>query len=289
MRAICRRIPTQSASRAGNARGARAIFPTPATTSHSSVLSQQGKRMRQESEVAIKVWDLPVRLFHWALVLLFAFQVVSGKIGGDLMPWHAYSGYGVLVLVVFRILWGFAGSTHARFASFLAGPAATLRFAKRLFSREAVPQVGHNPLGGWMVLALVVSLALQAATGLFTNDGVSVEGPLAALVSLDVSNDLSQLHRWNLRVLLVLAGLHVAAVIFHLLVKRENLTGAMFTGVKRVPEAVVHERRDALRDSPPRRVASRENAHAHFASPWRALALLAVALVLVYLVVQRPF
>jgi len=245
--------------------------------------------MRQETDVEINVWDLPVRLFHWAIVLLFAFQVVSGKIGGNLMPWHAYSGYGVLALVIFRILWGFAGSTHARFASFLAGPAATLRFAKRLFSREAVPQVGHNPLGGWMVIAMVASLALQAATGLFANDGVATEGPLAALVSLDVSNDLSQFHRWNLKFLLLLAGVHVAAVIFHLLVKRENLTGAMFTGVKRVPEAVVHERRDALRDSPPRRVASRENAYAYFASPWRALALFVAALALVYLVVQRPF
>jgi cytochrome b len=245
--------------------------------------------MPQETNVAIKVWDLPVRLVHWAIVLLFAFQLASGKIGGNMMAWHAYSGYCMLALVIFRILWGFAGSTHARFASFLAGPAATFRFAKRLFSREAVPQVGHNPLGGWMVIALVASLALQAATGLFANDGLATEGPLAALVSLDVSNELTIIHRANLKVLLVLSGLHIAAVLFHLVVKRENLTGAMFTGVKRVPEAAVHERRDVLRGSHPRRVASRENAYAHFASPWRALALFVLALVVVYLVVQRPF
>lgn len=242
----------------------------------------------QEPHVAVKVWDLPVRLFHWAIVLLLAFQLVSGKIGDEMMVWHAYSGYGVLALVIFRILWGFAGSTHARFASFLAGPAATLRFAKRLFSREAVPQVGHNPLGGWMVIALVASLALQAASGLFANDGVSVEGPLASLVSLDVSNDMSEFHRWNLRLLVALSVVHVAAVLFHLFVKRENLTGAMFTGVKRVPEAAVRERRDVRRSTPARRIASREYVSAYFASSWRALGLLVVAVVVVFLVVQRP-
>jgi cytochrome b len=242
--------------------------------------------MPRETHVAIKVWDLPVRLFHWILVLLLVFQFVSGKIGGSLMPWHVYSGYAVLVLVIFRILWGFGGSTHARFASFLAGPAATLRFAKRLFSREAVPQVGHNPLGGWMVIALVVSLAVQTVSGLFANDGVATQGPLAAMVSLEVSNDLSQVHRWSLKVLLFLTAVHVAAVLFHWLVKRDNLMGAMFTGVKHVPEAAVRERRDARRDSRPRRAASRETASALFASSGRALALLAVAVALVYTLVR---
>ena len=238
--------------------------------------------------VAIKVWDLPVRLFHWLIVLLLAFQVVSGKVGGDMMAWHAYSGYAMLVLIIFRILWGFAGSTHARFASFLAGPAATLRFAKRLFSREAVPQVGHNPLGGWSVVVMIACLGLQAVSGLFANDGAEAEGPLAALVSFEVSNRLSQFHRWNLDVLLVLSGLHVAAVLFHWLVKRDNLVGAMFTGVKRVPEAAVREKREVPRDTPPRRAASREHATAFFASPWRALVLLVVAVVIVYVVVRGP-
>jgi cytochrome b len=242
--------------------------------------------MLRETHVAIKIWDLPVRLFHWILVLLLVFQFVTGKIGGNLMPLHVYSGYVVLVLVIFRILWGFAGSTHARFASFLAGPAATLRFARRLFSREAVPQVGHNPLGGWMVIALVVSLAVQTVSGLFANDGVATQGPLAAMVSLEVSNELSQVHRLSLNVLLVLTAVHVAAVLFHWLVKKDNLMGAMFTGVKHVPEAAVHERREARRDSTPRRAASREAAAASFASPWRALAVLAVALAVVYTVVR---
>jgi len=243
--------------------------------------------MPQEARVAVKVWDLPVRLFHWILVLLLVFQYVSGKIGGDLMAWHVYSGYGVLVLVVFRILWGFAGSTHARFASFLKGPMAALQFAKRLFSRQAVPQVGYNPLGGWMVVALLISLALQAVSGLFANDGLATEGPLAALVSLEVSDRLSLFHRWNLKVLLVLAGVHVTASLYHWLAMKDDLIVAMFTGVKRIPESAARERRDVHRGEAARRVASRENASAYFASSWRALALFMVALAVVYLTVQR--
>src|SRR6478735_4599643 len=145
--------------------------------------------MQDETQVEVRVWDLPTRLLHWAFVVLLVFQFVTGKIGGALMPWHLYSGYTMLVLVVFRILWGFAGSTHARFASFLRGPIATVRFARRLFSRQAVPQVGHNPLGGWMVVGLILSLGLQAVSGLFSNDGLDAAGPLAGLVSLDLSNN----------------------------------------------------------------------------------------------------
>src|SRR5262249_35989893 len=143
------------------------------------------------TRVAIKVWDLPVRVFHWLLVVLVVFQVVTGRIGGSLMPYHAASGYAILALVIFRILWGIVGSTHARFASFVTGPVATYRFARRLFSRQAVPQVGHNPLGGWMVVALILSMLLQALSGLFANDGADAMGPLARLVSIETSNTLT--------------------------------------------------------------------------------------------------
>ena len=244
--------------------------------------------MPPENHVAVRVWDLPVRLFHWVVVLLLAFQVVSGYVGGGIMAWHAWSGYAMLVAVIFRILWGFVGGTHARFASFLAGPAATWRFAQRLFSRQAVPQVGHNPLGGWNVVLLILSLAIQVGTGLFANDGAGNEGPLASRVSLDLSNDLSHLHRWNLKVLLVLSGLHVVAVLFHWLVKKENLTTAMFTGVTHVPAAALRERRDALRQSPRRRAASREHRWAYFASARRAWGVLIVAVAVVVAIVRWP-
>jgi cytochrome b len=240
----------------------------------------------EDTRVAVRVWDLPVRLFHWILVVLLVAQLVTGKIGGALMPVHVYCGYTVLVLVVFRILWGFAGSTHARFASFMAGPAATWRFALRLFSRQAVPQVGHNPLGGWSVLALILSLALQTASGLFANDGLETFGPLVKLVSLDTSNALTEFHRWNFKVLAVLSALHVLGVLFHWLVKKENLIGAMFTGIKDVPASAVRERRDAMRKSPRRRAASREHASAYFASNSRALVLFILSVLLVGLALR---
>jgi hypothetical protein len=137
-------------------------------------------------------------------------------------------------------------------------------------------------------VALVMSLLLQAASGLFANDGADAAGPLAGLVSIDFSNDLSEFHRWNLQVLLALSGVHVAAVLFHWLVKKENLVTPMFTGIKRVPASILRERRDALRVSPRRRAASREQASAYEASHRRALGLLALAVALVLLVVLGP-
>ncbi|HET6265871.1 MAG TPA: cytochrome b/b6 domain-containing protein [Usitatibacter sp.] len=239
----------------------------------------------KEPNVEVEVWDLPIRLFHWVLFALLVFQAVSGTIGGDMMEWHVVTGYAILALVVFRIFWGFAGSTHARFASFAAGPRATWHFTRRLFSREAVPQVGHNPLGGWSVMAMVASLLLQGVTGLFAYDGVATQGPLAYLVSIETSNALSDLHDHNFKVLLALAVAHVVAVIYHLVVKKEDLTTPMFTGIKRVPAAMLRFRRESRRDTPPRRVASRENPAGEFPSHWRAAGLLAAAVALVYVIV----
>ena len=241
-----------------------------------------------EARVPVKVWDVPVRLVPWAFVLLLAMQVVTGKLGGSWMTWHVYSGYAAMVLVFFRLAWGFVGSTHARFVSFLAGPRAGLRFARRLFSRQAVPQVGHNPLGGWMVIALLASLLLQVASGLFANDGAATEGPLARYISFEHSGTVTDLHRLNLKLLLVLSGLHVAAALFHWLVKREDLIRAMFTGVKHVPESAIHERREGARDKPPRRIASREPLLAYTASARRGFVVLAAAIALAYAIVRLP-
>src|SRR3954453_3114317 len=97
-----------------------------------------------ESLRAVKIWDLPVRLFHWVLVALFLFSFLSGKMKGNWMEWHMYSGYAILALVLFRIVWGFTGSTYARFSSFLAGPVAGYRFARKLLSRSPAHVAGHN-------------------------------------------------------------------------------------------------------------------------------------------------
>jgi cytochrome b len=214
--------------------------------------------------VRIRVWDLPVRLFHWVLVALLLFQVVSGKVGGRLIEWHLYCGYAVFVLVVFRVLWGFAGSSSARFLSFLARPAAALRFGVRLLSRRAETYAGHNPLGGWMVVALLVSLALQVGTGLLSNDGIATDGPLAALVSIEVSDRLTELHRWNLWVVVVLSAVHTAAALYHWLVLKEDLIAGMVTGQRQLAAS---------------------QAPAVFAGPWRAVLVLGVALAAVWLVV----
>ena len=241
--------------------------------------------MTGEDPVAVKVWDLPVRLFHWVITVLFVFQLVTGKVGGELMPWHKLSGYAILTLVLFRILWGFAGSTHSRFSSFMAGPVSTWRFARRLFSRQAVPQLGHNPLGGWSVMAMVATLAVQAVTGLFANDGVSHEGPLSPLVSLDVSNFMTDIHDWNLRLIVLLVTIHILAVVFHLIVKKDEVVIPMFTGVKRVPPEMLRERREMPRSSKLRRAASRENSASYIESSWRALVLFLAAAAVVGVVV----
>ena len=225
----------------------------------------------EAGETYVKVWDAPVRLFHWVLVLLVVFMFVSGNLKGDWMAWHMRSGYAILALVLFRILWGFAGSTHARFSSFLAGPSAGIAFVRKLLARAPAPVAGHNPLGGWMVVALLLALLFQVGTGLFANDDILIEGPLASLVSKAMSDRLTSLHYWNINVLLVLVALHVLAVLYHAIFMKENLIGAMFTGLKRMPA-------DAA-----------GSVVARFTSSWLALVLLGVAAIAVYLIVKRPF
>ena len=180
----------------------------------------------------ILVWDLPVRIVHWALVALLAFQVFSAWLGGEWMRWHELSGYTILFLVAFRIAWGVVGTRYARFSSFVAGPGAVLRMLPGMLRREPLPFAGHNPLAGWMVLALLAALALQAGTGLFANDGAGFQGPFAAYVSTERSAGITVFHRANARVVLALSALHVAAALWHLLFKRDNLIAAMVTGRK---------------------------------------------------------
>lgn len=220
----------------------------------------------------VKTWDLPVRLFHWTLVALLAFMFWSGKTGGNAMEYHMYAGYWVLALVLFRVMWGFAGSTHARFSDFLAGPGRAIAFAKQLMSKAPASVAGHNPLGGWMVVALIIALLVQTGTGLFANDDIAAEGPLFGLISKQLSDKLSTIHSWNFNLLLALSAIHLIAVLFHVFVKKENLVAAMFTGVKKL---------DA--DEAARVPVAR------FVSSWWALALFILAFVAVVLIVKRPF
>ncbi len=180
-----------------------------------------------------RVWDLPTRLFHWTLAVLVVFSVATAKIGGNWMDWHTRSGYTILALLVFRVQWGLAGSRYARFASFVAAPRAALRYARELRTRHApAPQVGHNPLGGWAVLALLTVLGAQGVSGLFANDDIVTEGPWAKFVSNATSDRLTTVHRYNEKALYALIALHLAAIAYYRFAKRENLVTPMLTGDK---------------------------------------------------------
>jgi len=183
----------------------------------------------------VRVWDLPVRIFHWTLVLLFCYSWWSGKEGGNAMQYHLWSGYAILSLVLFRLAWGFIGSSSARFADFTRGPRAIVAYLRALRVSDGPPHLGLNPLGGWSVLLMLAGLALQTGTGLFANDDISTEGPLYKWVSKATSDFLTAIHYYNFYVLLFFAVLHVAAVLYYLLRRSENLVTPMFTGYKLRP------------------------------------------------------
>lgn len=180
----------------------------------------------------VEVWDLPVRLFHWALVLLLISQIVTASIGGNAMEYHKLGGYTILTLVLFRIVWGFAGGRHARFADFVRGPKAAIAYARRLLRGEHPAYLGHNPLGAWSVVVMLLSLLVQTVTGLFADDEIMTTGPLEKYVSDDTSSLLTAIHEINAGVLAVLVTVHVAAVLYYLLRWKENLTGPMINGRK---------------------------------------------------------
>ena len=191
--------------------------------------------------VAIHVWDWPVRVFHWAIVLLVIAAIATATIGGDAMVWHMRAGYGVLALVLFRITWGFAGTRHARFASFVHGPRAAVHYARSFARRAPTVAVGHNPLGGWSVIALLVTLLLQALTGLFANDDVIYEGPLAKHISSALSGEITAIHHLNVWAIGILIGMHLSAVIAHLAFAKENLVRPMLTGRKHLHRSLAPE------------------------------------------------
>jgi cytochrome b len=133
---------------------------------------------------------------------------------------------------MFRLAWGFAGGRHARFSAFVRGPGAVLRYTRTLLQPDAPRHLGHNPLGGWSVLAMLLALSVQAVTGLFANDDIFTEGPLYPWVSKATSDWLTHIHKLNQGVILLLVGVHVMAVLFYLIMKHENLIQPMFTGHK---------------------------------------------------------
>lgn len=179
-----------------------------------------------------KVWDLPTRLFHWSLVVLIIAAYFTAELG--LIDWHFRCGYTILTLVLFRILWGLFGSDTARFARFVKGPKAAFGHLAHFLRREPDREVGHNAAGGLMVLGLLALLLVQTGTGLFSNDGVFTEGPLAHFVG-GLSDTLTGWHAFNFNLILVAVALHVAAVLAYAAFKGQDLVRPMVTGFKTLP------------------------------------------------------
>ena len=182
----------------------------------------------------VRAWDAPVRLCHWALAALAVFSYVTGKIAGDWLEWHMRSGYAILALLVFRLAWGFVGSPNARFAGFLRAPAQAVRYLQDALSRRAPRFPGHNPAGGWMVVFILAVFLAQALSGLFVDDEIATQGPLAGKVSNAVVARMSWVHHWNEWLVVGAVVLHVAAIAYYHWVLRMDLVGPMVHG--RIPE-----------------------------------------------------
>lgn len=183
------------------------------------------------SKQVVRVWDLPTRVFHWALVVLTAGVFASGLIGGNLIVWHGRLGVAIAGLLAFRLVWGVLGSTYARFTHFVPGPGRI-----RAYLRGQWREPGHNPLGALSVLGLLGVMIFQVVSGLVANDDIAFEGPLYAIVSKSTSDWMSSLHRQNIWIIGGLIALHVLAILYYAHVKKDNLVKPMITGVKEFPE-----------------------------------------------------
>lgn len=177
------------------------------------------------------VWDLPTRLFHWALALLICGSYYTVEITGD-MDTHMLIGQTILTLVLFRIVWGLIGTRYARFGSFVTGPGEIFEYAKSLVGKRPRDYAGHNPLGGVVVLLMLALVLAQTLSGLFATDGDFYSGPLNDLISTRAGNRVTDYHELNFSILLTVIVVHIAAVLFYLIAKRNNLIAPMITGEK---------------------------------------------------------
>lgn len=190
--------------------------------------------MEDSGDRGTLVWDLPLRLFHWLLAGAIAVSLYTGLSGGfEEMDWHQRCGYLVLGLVVFRLLWGFVGGRHARFASFLAGPGRVLAYSRAMVARRPPHAAGHNPLAGWTITLTLLAIAVQAVTGLFASDDLFVEGPLVHLVEGSTVSTMTRVHGWGQWTVGVLVALHLLAIAVHSEVFNERIIGPMITGRSR--------------------------------------------------------
>lgn len=183
----------------------------------------------------VKLWDPALRIFHWALVICVVATWGLGEFGPDIMTLHFYFGYAVCALLAFRLIWGFVGSKPARFGHFIYGPKTILGYVTRMFRREPSYWPGHNPVGAFAAFALLGILIAQALTGLASDpdDFVNV-GPLASYVGYDNAVTANRLHHLLSKAVLIIVVLHLAAIAFYKVWKREDLITPMITGWKLV-------------------------------------------------------
>ena len=185
----------------------------------------------REPSIAVKVWDLPTRIFHWSLALCVTALVISAEIGGDAMVWHFRLGYCVLSLLLFRVIWGFIGGKWSRFSSFTFPIKTVIRYAKG----ESAPNqgIGHNPLGAWSIFALLLFLFVQVSAGLFSDDEIANAGPLVKFASGTLVNYATFFHTSIGKLIIFgLVGLHIGAIAHHYFNKKENLVKPMIDGFK---------------------------------------------------------
>jgi len=192
----------------------------------------------------VRVWDLPTRIFHWLLVVCVLALVVTGQVGGAAMDWHFRFGYAVLSLLLFRLVWGVIGGHWSRFSSFLYSPGTVIRYLRG----QGAPElgVGHNPLGAGSVFAMLFFLLLQVGTGLVSDDEIAASGPFTRLVSNALVSQATSYHaNIGKLILIALVALHIAAILFYLWRKRQNLVRAMVLGDKELDQPAPSARDDA--------------------------------------------
>ena len=184
--------------------------------------------------VAVRVWDLPTRVFHWALAACVLGLVVTGKLGGTAMPWHGRLGLLAASLLLFRLVWGFAGGHWSRFSSFAYSPATVLLHLRG--RQQPQHAIGHNPLGSLSVWALLLVLLLQAGSGLFSDDREEFAGPLNAKVSNATGRTATRYHKgMGQAAVLALTALHLAAIAYYRLRRQQRLVAPMWHGDKPLP------------------------------------------------------
>ncbi|WP_439590440.1 cytochrome b/b6 domain-containing protein [Hydrogenophaga sp.] len=185
----------------------------------------------------IRVWDLPTRLFHWLLAACVIGLVITGSVGGNWMNWHLRLGYAVLTLLLFRLVWGFVGGHWSRFASFLYSPSSLVAYLRGQSRPEH--EAGHSPLGALSVFGLLLILAIQVASGLMSDDEIAVSGPLTRFVSGDTVSLATGYHtEVGKFIVIALVVLHVLAILFYKLVRKQSLVRPMVVGDKQLATPV---------------------------------------------------